>query len=663
MYNTLRSPRAEWGGLKCSLLIDWLDMASKRDLTGDEKEVISDEELRGCEQDVKRDQDRKSDERDPNGDKHDARGGTHSPKSDGDGDVSSIATTLERIERRSILSDIEFAPGMFPGIMEFALSQIAHTGADEGRVGLDFGGRADSLVNLLRPINSVSAFPPRPDSQTLVEDLSSPCPFLNIVIQVVGTRGDVQPFIALAHELRKFGHRVRIATHAAFQAFVEDEGLEFFSIGGDPNALMAFMVKNPSLLPSMATIRSGDISKRRRDVGEILHGCWRSCIEEGNGLTPEPPDPVIPFVADAIIANPPSFAHVHCAERLAIPVHMMFTMPWTPTTDFSHPLSNVKVSKAENAGSANYVSYMLMELLTWQGVGDLINNFREMTLGLDTVGPIWMARLAQRLCIPFTYCWSPALIPKPADWGRQIAISGFYFLNPPTNYAPPQDLKQFLAAGPPPVYIGFGSIVIDDPEGLTILVYAAVEKSGVRALLSRGSGGLGSPATRPPPNVFLLGDCPHSWLFQQVSVVVHHGGAGTTAAAIACGIPTVIVPFFGDQHFWGDMVARAGAGPRPINHQQLTVDNLTQAIEFAITPSTKSAAAELAAKIKAEDGSRMGAQHFHAELPRHRMACDLDPERAAVWTTKKGVSKIKISPAVAALLVKEGLLQFDDLSL
>ena len=168
---------------------------------------------------------------------------------------------------------------------------------------------------------------------------------MNIVIHVVGSRGDVQPFVALGKVLNEeYGHRVRLATHGTFQKFVEENGLEFFSIGGDPAELMAFMVKNPGLMPGMDSLRSGDVGKRRKGIYEIIQGCWRSCIEVGDGTGPGASDEsldsrvsldsgigmgtdpsVKPFVADAIIANPPSFAGIHCAEKLGIPLHMMFT--------------------------------------------------------------------------------------------------------------------------------------------------------------------------------------------------------------------------------------------------------------------------------------------------------------------------------------------------
>lgn len=158
---------------------------------------------------------------------------------------------------------------------------------------------------------------------------------MNIVIQVIGSRGDIQPFLALGKELKAHGHRVRLATHFAFREFILEGGLEFFNIGGDPAELMAFMVKNPGLLPGLKTIRSGAIQKRRREMKEIIHGCWKSCYEMGDGTDLHQIKDDLwgdttdyrrrPFVADAIIANPPSLAHIHCAQRLGVPLHIMFT--------------------------------------------------------------------------------------------------------------------------------------------------------------------------------------------------------------------------------------------------------------------------------------------------------------------------------------------------
>ncbi|OCT51454.1 sterol 3beta-glucosyltransferase [Cladophialophora carrionii] len=558
--------------------------------------------------------------------------------------------------------------------------------ASDGRVNININQHKGKLTNLLLPAlrqqldlskRKPSAEPQIPEGLGEVDGL--PPPPMNIVIQIVGSRGDVQPFVALGQVLKnKYNHRVRIATHSTFKQFVTENGLEFFSIGGDPAELMAFMVKNPGLMPGMDSLKSGDVGKRRRGIYEIINGCWRSCIEAGDGMgTPINDDnmdtrsfdsalsmrmdPALkPFVADAIIANPPSFAHVHLAEKLGIPLHLMFTMPWSPTQSFPHPLANI-ISSNTDPTVTNFVTYALVDMLTWQGLGDVINKFRERSLGLEPVSIMWAPGMVSRLRIPWTYCWSPALIPKPADWGSYIDISGFFFLNLSTNYTPPQDLADFLAAGPPPVYIGFGSIVVDDPNAMTKMIFEAIKKTGQRAIVSKGWGGLGASELGIPEGVFMIGNCPHDWLFQRVSCVVHHGGAGTTAAGILAGRPTVVVPFFGDQPFWGSMTARAGAGPVPVAYKNLNADKLAQSILEALKPESLDRAKELSAKIKAEKGTEAGAESFHKQLHMSNLRCSLDPSRVAVWRVKR--TDIRLSALAATVLGTEGLLDFSDLKL
>ncbi|KAF2268199.1 UDP-Glycosyltransferase/glycogen phosphorylase [Lojkania enalia] len=504
-----------------------------------------------------------------------------------------------------------------------------------------------------------------------------PPPPLNVVIHVVGSRGDVQPFVALGKVLKEtYRHRVRLATHPNFKDFVTENGLEFFSIGGDPAELMAFMVKNPGLMPGFDTLRSGDVGKRRRGIAEILRGTWRSCIETGDGLGVDPLKQSIeewmdieneipeelkkPFVADAIIANPPSFGHIHCAEKMGIPLHMMFTMPWSPTQQFPHPLANIERSNAD-ASITNFMSYILVDMLTWQGLGDIINRFRKDTLRLDPISMIWAPAMLARMKIPYTYCWSPALIPKPRDWSPHIQISGFFFLKLAQNYTPALELAEFLAAGEAPIYIGFGSIVVDDPNAMTKMIFEAVKKTGRRALVSKGWGGLGADELGVPEGVFMLGNVPHDWLFKHVACVVHHGGAGTTAAGIAAGRPTVIVPFFGDQPFWGAMVAKAGAGPHPIPYKDLTADKLADSIVEALKPESLERAQEMANKISKETGDQVGAQTFHQMLNYDDLRCAAAPSRAAVWRVKR--TQVRLSAVAATVLAQEGELNFSELKL
>ncbi|KAL8899916.1 MAG: hypothetical protein Q9207_005949 [Kuettlingeria erythrocarpa] len=482
--------------------------------------------------------------------------------------------------------------------------------ANDGRVNIEINQQSRKLSNLLVPaLRSQLDLQHDVERATLETEQArpiiggvpdqAPSPALNIVIHVVGSRGDVQPFVALGKVLkRRYGHRIRLATHPTFRSFVEENGLEFFNIGGDPAELMAFMVKNPGLMPGMDSLRSGDVGKRRKGMYEIVLGCWRSCIEIGDGTgtiasgdsleslhslersSGDAPS-ARPFVADAIIANPPSFAHIHCAEKLGIPLHLMFT--------------------------------------------------------------------------------SPALIPKPTDWGSHISVSGFYFLSLSGQFNPQPDLVTFLEAGPPPVYIGFGSIVVDDPDAMTRLIFDAVRRSGQRALVSKGWGGLGSHSLDDPDDIFMLGNVPHDWLFKRVSCVVHHGGAGTTAAGIAAGKPTVVVPFFGDQPFWGSMVAKAGAGPWPIPYKQLTSEKLAAAISEALQPEALQRAQNLGISISHECGTDRGAEDFQQKLHVDSLRCSLAPSRAAVWRVKR--TNIRLSSFAATVLGAEGLLDFGNLKL
>ncbi|KAH7223081.1 hypothetical protein BKA60DRAFT_485715 [Fusarium oxysporum] len=520
---------------------------------------------------------------------------------------------------------------------------------DEARIDLTFDGKSSLqhvLQNAMPPDSYASNVEIRPHLGA-----RAPCT-LNIVLQIVGSRGDVQPFIALGNELQKHGHRVRIASHDVFADFVRQSNLEFYPAGGDPSDLMAYMVKNPGLIPSVSSLMAGDISRKQDMVEEMLDKFWLSCIE---------PDPIsgVPFIAEAIISNPPSFAHIHLAEALGIPLHLMFTMPYSPTQAFPHPLANIKQSNLDPK-LTNYLSYGMVETLTWQGqrsLGDIINHWRRKSLNLDPISSTTATSMLSAQEVPYTYCWSPALVPKPADWPPYIDVCGFFFREEP-QYTPPDHIAQFLQAGPPPIYIGFGSIVMDDSARMTDLILTAFRRCGVRAIISRGWAKLGEGSS--DENAIFIDDCPHEWLFKYVAGVIHHGGAGTTACGLLNARPTFIVPFFGDQPFWGSMVAKAGAGPFPIRHKELNVDNLTNAIETLLAPATKTAAIRISETMQTEHGVAQAVQSFHHHLPRDTLTCDLLPGEVAAWMydakrlskadRKKHKNGLRLSPRALSVL-------------
>ena len=300
----------------------------------------------------------------------------------------------------------------------------------------------------------------------------------------------------------------------------------------------------------------------------------------------------------------------------------------------------------------------------WQGLGDLINKFREKDLGLEPVSTLWAPGSLFRLKVPYTYLWSPGLIPKPSDWGPEIDITGFVFLDLASSFKPPETLTKFLEAGKPPVYIGFGSIVVDDPDKFTALIFEAVERAGVRALVSKGWGGLGDE-NNTPNNIYMLENTPHDWLFPRVSAVVHHGGAGTTAIGLKCGKPTMIVPFFGDQPFWGAMIAKAGAGAGPVPYKHLTAEKLAEAIQILLTPEATENAEKIARDIEAEgDGAINAVKSFHRSLPLrgdNSLRCSILQDRVAVWNLKK--TYVRLSALAAEVLVEKRRIRRDDLRL
>ncbi|TYZ66570.1 hypothetical protein PybrP1_000133, partial [[Pythium] brassicae (nom. inval.)] len=432
-------------------------------------------------------------------------------------------------------------------------------------------------------------------------------PTMNVCIMIVGTRGDVQPFLGIAKRLQADGHRVRLATHAVYREFVTEHGVEFYPLGGDPKELAAYMVKTGGhLIPLKLETIQKDVPRNLQMIEEILQSTWPAVSEadpDGGGA---PGVAGRPFLAHAIISNPVTYGHIHVAERLGVPLHIMFPQPWVPTVAFPHPLSNLPY--ANKPSKANYLSYKLVDLLMWQGTESIVNAFRTEVLGLRKIRKGDGGRdMLLDLSIPHAFMWSSALVPKPADWGKIYDVIGTVTLKEAgSTYAPTPELEAFL--GPAidndddggddddgysgPIFVGFGSMVIDDPKKTTTMIIEAATQANVRVLIQSSwsdmAAGLDVPA-----NVCFVGNCPHDWLMPRVSAVVHHGGAGTTAAGLLAGKPTFIVPFFGDQPFWGRAVVTAGVGVEPCPIGELSVDKLRAAFEGLQQPELRANARRL----------------------------------------------------------------------
>ncbi|GAU13332.1 hypothetical protein TSUD_42860 [Trifolium subterraneum] len=413
----------------------------------------------------------------------------------------------------------------------------------------------------------------------IISESKKSVPRLQIVILVVGTRGD------------EYGHRVRLATHANFKTFVRSAGVNFYPLGGDPRVLAGYMARNKGLIPSGPAEISIQRKQLKAIIDSLLPACTEPDLETG-----------IAFTAQAIIANPPAYGHVHVAEALGVPIHIFFTMPWTPTYAFPHPLARVP------QGAGYWMSYIIVDLLIWWGMRGIINDFRKRTLKLPPIAYFSMYR-GSISHLPTAYMWSPHLVPKPSDWGSLVDVVGYCFLRHGSKYQPREDFFQWIKKGPPPLYFGFGSMPLEDPKRTTDVILEALKETEQRGVIDRDA------VEEVILFHILLTECPHDWLFPQCSAVVHHGGAGTTATGLKAGCPTTIVPFFGDQFFWGDRIHQKELGPAPIPIYELNVENLSHAIKFMLQPEVKSRAMEVANLIENEDGVAAAVDAFHRQLP------------------------------------------------
>ena len=403
-------------------------------------------------------------------------------------------------------------------------------------------------------------------------------------ILAVGSRGDVQPYVALAEGMRRASHTVRFVTTTDFEGLAREHGLDVtpvpFSVqaalaersarraveGGGHRASFAAFVR---IARTGARTLAASALTASEGADVVIGGL--SAVAVGRGLAERTGVPFLPALnvpVDATSAWPGAlFPHLRIGPKGAS--HRM-----------SHRLSRLALAlTVRGGGDAALVDVLGVRPLPRRGV-------------LDHLLP------ASR---PLLYGISPAILPTPADWPASRHVVGTWFLDPPDDWRPDAGLEAFLAAGPAPVYVGFGSMGSEDPAATARLVLDAVAAAGVRAIVHRGWARL--LAEEAPPTVHVVESVPHAWLLSRVAAAVHHGGAGTTAASLRAGVPTLVVPFHGDQAFWARRVQDLGAGPAPIPRRRLTARRLSAGLVAATTdPDLRRRAVDLGQRIRTEDG-------------------------------------------------------------
>ncbi|KAF8634463.1 hypothetical protein AX15_000905 [Amanita polypyramis BW_CC] len=463
---------------------------------------------------------------------------------------------------------------------------------------------SEHMTDSLPPVMFMSA-----SSTFLTFKPSNP---LHFTFLTIGSRGDVQPYIALAKGLMVDGHRCRIATHGEFQAWIESHGIEFGYVGGDPAELMRICVENGTFTVSF--LKEG-LLKFRGWLDDLLKTSWEAC--QGT---------------DVLIESPSAMAGYHIAEALRIPYFRAFTMVWTRTRAYPHAFA---VPERKMGGSYNYMSYVMFEQIFWRAISGQINRWRRNVLH---VGSTSLDKMEPHR-IPFLYNFSPHVVPPPLDWPEWIRVTGYWFLDDADvsakKWSPPPDLDKFIkearTLNKKIVYIGFGSIVVSDPNGMTQCVVEAVVQSGVYAILSKGwsdrlhakSSDTPDPEVPFPPQIYSISSIPHDWLFKRIDAACHHGGAGTTGASLRAGIPTIIKPFFGDQFFCADRVEALGVGSAV---RKLTVPALTEAFITATTDIKQiNRAKRLGEQIRSEKGVATAIESIYRDLEYARTLMKLRP--------------------------------------
>ncbi len=397
---------------------------------------------------------------------------------------------------------------------------------------------------------------------------------MKISILCVGTRGDVQPNLALAIALKKRGHEVILGAPDNFKEWVEKHGVAFYPMGIDMEAFLQspeakqLIAGNWFALPKMW----------RKMIVPMINGTLNAIWEAAKD-------------ADVILYHPKAHGALDVAE--ATGARAIYSTPVPIFTTSAFPLLTMSWSLGRWFNRFTYKLMMLSRIIFHGTIG----RWRQETLGLDK-GP-WFVPLEGYG--PVLCSVSPSVVKLlPEDYER-IHMTGYWFLDEGQEWTPDSDLQAFLDAGEAPVYIGFGSMTTLEPAQVTAEVIDGIQRAGVRAILATGWGAMDKQEV--PENIYIIESAPHQELFKHVCAVVHHGGAGSTAAGLRAGKPTLICPMAVDQPFWGRRVYDLGCGPRHLHLKKLKAKVFGDRLEELVgTESYRIQAEEIAGKIAFEDG-------------------------------------------------------------
>lgn len=406
---------------------------------------------------------------------------------------------------------------------------------------------------------------------------------MRITICVIGSRGDVQPTVALSKGLTAAGHDVRLFTHEMFEELALAHRVDFLPLPGDPR----------QGLLSTAVVELGNNPIRlmrwlKQGFRPVLRDLFRRTLEAVEG-------------SDLVLSVTASIAAFHVAERLGIPAISAQFQPTTLTRAFPGAVIRPPPDWLPLKGTYNVLFTKLANQAVFQMVRSLTNECRKDILDLPPLGPLYWWNIDRpNNDVPMVYAFSPTVLPRPSDWGPFKQVSGYWFLDGATEYTPPAELLDFLDRGPPPVYVGIGSLIDHERDEITRLVTEGMARAGQRVILHAGWSQLEAAGS---DSVFVVDEVPHAWLFPRLAAVVHHGGAGTTAAGLRAGLPTVVVPFFFDQFLWAWRVHQLGAGPRWIPRKRLTAERLASAVTRAVGDAgIREKARTIGDLIQREDG-------------------------------------------------------------